>query len=190
MKKIIMGTALIVSIFTTQAFAGSNTYVGIDMISSGNTLTRDSSFGSVSADIDSKAFKLKLGVKRNNGWRFQGYYLRETYDIALFDLTNDTLNEIGVDIIKGFEVTPEFSPFIQAGVGVGSMSVTGYAESSILEYNFKVGAGMMYKVIPQLELIAGVDLQYRAWQDIQTGYTIYSTTEKNTKFYAGMNYHF
>lgn len=189
MRKIIIGTALAASLITTQVNA--DMYVGLDMLSSGNTFSVDvSGFGSTEVDIDSKAFKLKVGTESNNGWRYQGYYLRETYDQTLFDASNDVLNEVGLDIIKGFEVTPEFSPFIQAGFGFGWMDVVGYTEDSIKEYSLKIGAGVMYKVIPQVELIVGVDLQHRAWQDIQAGTLTQSTTEKSTKLYAGINYHF
>ena len=189
MKKIIMGAALAASLLSTQVSA--DMYVGIDMLSSKNTFTADANrLGSASADDDSKAFKLKIGSANSDGWRFQGYYLRETYDIPVFDSSNDVLNEFGFDVIKGFEVTPEFSPFLQAGIGIGSMSVNGYSESSIMEYSLKIGAGVMYKVISNLELIAGVDLQHRGWQDIQVGTVTVSITEKSTKLYAGINYHF
>ena len=189
MKKIIMGAALAASLLTTQASA--DMYMGLDMLSSSNTFTLDvNRLGSASADLDSKAFKLKIGSINNNGWRVQGYYLRETYEQTLFDASNDQLNEIGMDIIKGFEVTPEFSPFIQAGIGFGWMDVVGYTEDSMKEYSLKVGAGVMYKVIPQVELVAGVDFQHRAWQDIQVGSYTLTTTEKSTKLYAGINYHF
>lgn len=190
MKKILMGATVVASLIATQASA-SDMYIGLDIINSGNTFTVDvNTLGSANVDDDSKAFKLKVGTVSNEGWRFQGYYLRETYDIPVFDASNDVLNEVGFDIIKGFEVTPEFSPFIQAGLGFGWMDVTGYTEDSIYAYNLKVGGGVMYKVVPQVELIAGIDFQYREWQDISAGSYTISTTEKSTKLYAGINYHF
>ena len=189
MKKIIMGAALAASLLSIHLSA--DMYVGIDMLSSKNTFTVDvNGLGSASVDDDSKAFKLKIGSSNSDGWRYQGYYLRETYDVPVFDATNDALNEIGLDVIKGFEVTPEFSPFLQAGFGIGSMSINGYSESSILEYNLKVGAGLMYKITQSIEAIVGADYQYRAWQDIQVGTVTISTSEKSTKLYAGLNYHF
>lgn len=190
MKKILIGAVITASFLTTQTIA-SDMYVGLDTIGSGNTFTVDvNSLGSGNADDDSKAFKLKVGSVSNNGWRYQGYYLRETYDTAIFDASNDVLNEVGLDIIKGFKVTPEFSPFIQAGLGLGWMNVVGYSEDSIRAYSLKVGGGAMYKVVPQVELVAGVDFQYRGWQDINAGSYTISTSEKSTKLYAGINYHF
>lgn len=191
MKKIFISAVVTTSILSTYVNADNSLYVGVDMMSSKNRFTLDINYaGSGSVDVDSSAFKLKVGTTSNDGWRFQGYYLRETFDKTLFDATNDTVNEFGLDIIKGFEITPEFSPFIQAGVGLGVMSVEGYNESSMSEVDIKIGIGVMYKIIPELEVLAGVDLQYKKWQDIQVGTSTVSTTEKSTKLYAGINYHF
>lgn len=191
MKKMIIAVTLVTSLMTANAMAENDMYVGLDVITSNNDFTVDvNNLGSASGKLDSAGFKLKLGANASDGWRVQGYYLRETYDLPLFDSTNDALNEIGVDVIKGFEVTPKFSPYIQAGLGFGWMDVVGYSEDSIKEYSLKIGGGVMYKVIPELELLAGVDFQYRGWQDIQVGSYTLSITEKSTKLYAGVNYHF
>lgn len=189
MKKIISIALLGSSILSTQMLA-NDMYVGLDAISSSTTFTLEALGTEVDADDDAKAFKLKLGTVNDNGFRVQLYYLHETYDIPVFDASNDVLNEIGVDIIQGFEVTPEFSPFIQAGLGYGWMNVDGYTDSSIAEYSLKIGVGVMYKVVESVELIAGVDLEYRRWQDISYGAVTVETSEKSTKLYVGANYRF
>lgn len=193
MKKIAITTLMGLSLFSAQLLAeNSNIYIGLDALSSSNTFTVKNTNTGAEADIDddSTGFKLKLGVAGSDGWRFQGYYLNESYDTPLFDATNDTLNEVGMDIIKGFEVTPEFSPFVQIGLGYGWMDVEGYDEDSIEEVSMKIGVGAMYKVTESIEVLAGVDLQYRQWQDIDYGTTTIETSEKSTKLYAGINYHF
>ncbi len=197
MKKILATTLLATTLFSTQALAeGSDMYVGVDILKNSHSLSAEiSGYGSGDIDVDSSSFKIKLGTVSDNGWRVQGYLEFITYDETLFDNTNDSLMEFGVDIIKGFEVTPEFSPFIQAGAGFGFMSIEDATEDSISEFSLKVGAGVMYKVVPAFELIAGVDFQYRSWQDL----TLYDgwgntatleTTETVTKLYLGANIHF
>jgi opacity protein-like surface antigen len=194
MKKII--TAMLITAGITSSLAAeSNLYVGLDLINSSNTFEFTAGSFSEEWDNDSSGFKLKFGSALNDGWRLQGYFLHETYDETIFDDKNDALNEIGLDLIKGFEVTPEFSPFIQAGIGYGWMDVEGLSETSIKEVSVKIGAGVMYKVTPAFELLAGVDFQVRKWQDIELfipNYGTYTveTSEKSTKLYIGANVHF
>ena len=70
------------------------------------------------------------------------------------------------------------------------MSVTGYQEDSIVSVSFKVGVGVMYKITPTFELLAGVDIQARSWQEVLINTTIIETSEKSTKVYFGTNLHF
>ena len=197
MKKMLLASLALTALFSTQALAeDSNMYVGIDILKNSHSLTADiSGYGSGSADIDSGSFKVKLGTVTNDGWRVQGYLELLTYDQTLFDDTNDALMEFGLDVIKGFEITPEFTPFIQAGVGFGFMSIEEATEDSISEFSIKIGAGVAYKIVPAFELIAGIDFQYRSWQDLTLidgwGNTAtLETSEKNTKLYLGANLHF
>ncbi|MBN2815074.1 MAG: outer membrane beta-barrel protein [Campylobacterales bacterium] len=193
MKKIILSTVLSTTFLTSAAFCEEKTsmYVGLDYQMRSNSLTFESSGISVSEKDDSKAFKLKFGTNSSeNGWRLQGYLKREIYDIPIFDNTHDTLIEFGFDVIKCFEVTPEFSPFLQVGLGYGFMNVDGYSQDIIKELNFKFGAGMMYKISPAVEFLVGVDYQAKQWQDVEILYYTVSTTEKSTQYYAGVNFHF
>ncbi len=196
MKKLIVSTLLSTSLFTTQVMAEmSDLYVGFDVVGSSNTI--EHSIGSLSDkyDDDSDGFKIKFGADLDSGWRLQGYFQHETYDKIIFPGADDELNEIGLDVIKGFEVTPEFSPFIQAGIGYGWMEVDKniYTEDTIAAVSLKIGAGLMYKFTPIFEGLVGVDLQYRKWQDIDIlglGITTVETEEGSTKFYVGANIHF
>lgn len=194
MKKIICATLLSTSILSTQALAeDSELYFGVDVSSNSNTFTieEESSGDSVDADNDSTSFKFKFGTVSNNNLRLQGYYQYEQYDEALYDDTNDVLNEIGLDIIKGFDVTPKFAPFIQAGLGYGWMNVKSASGSDTAnDVSLKIGGGLMYKVTPTFEGIVGVDLQYRAWSSYKyEGYTLL-ISEGSTRLYLGANIHF
>ena len=191
MNKIVAGTLLCASLVGTNVMAEeSELYVGLDVFASSNTFTLEANGVSVDADNDSDGFKLKFGSTLNEGWRVQGYYQRETYDETLYDNKNDVLGEIGVDVIKGFEVTPEFSPFIQAGIGYGWMDIEGYSDDTANEVSLKLGAGVMYKFTPMFEAIAGVDFQYRNWSNLTALGTEIEIDEKSTKLYIGANIHF
>jgi len=191
MKKMLLASLALTTLLSTQALAeGSNLYVGFDIIQDSHTFTFEGNGNSADADLDSAGFKLKIGTVSDNGWRFQGYFENITYDETVFDSTHDSLSEIGFDVIKGFEITPKFTPFLQGGLGYGWMDVDGYSEDSISEFNLKIGLGVAYKIIPAFELIAGADLQFRSWQDIEVLGTTIETTEANTKLYVGGNFHF
>lgn len=193
MKNTVIGTLLCVALATTSAQAEDKQfYLGLDAFTSSNTFDLKNATTGASADVDddSDGFKLKFGANLDDGWRVQGYFQHEVYDLPIYDNTNDELNEIGVDVIKGFEVTPEFSPFIQAGLGYGWMDIQGYSESTANEVSLKVGAGVMYKVTPMFEAIAGIDFQYRNWTDVTLLNQRIEIDEGSTKFYIGANFHF
>lgn len=191
MNKLITTVLLTIGLFFTNAVAEeAQMYVGLDLISSDNTVTKKVGTIETDADNDSDGFKLKFGALLNDGWRLQGYYLNETYDKPIIDGKHDTLNEIGLDVIKGFEVTPKLSPFIQGGIGYGWMDIQGYNESSINSFSVKLGAGVMYKITTNFELLAGLDLQARGWEDISFLTTTIKTSEASSKLYIGANVHF
>ncbi|WP_294962965.1 outer membrane beta-barrel protein [Sulfurimonas sp.] len=193
MKKIIIGALLGCSLLSTQVFAESkNVYIGLDVTKSSNEFSTDKGgySGSVTKDSDSSAFKLKVGRLLEDNWRAQVYYLQETYDDAMFDSTNESLSEVGFDVIKEYELSDVLFPFAQVGIGYGWMDIDGYSSSSINEVNGKFGVGLIFKVAPAFEIITGADAQYKKWSDREIGSATIKTTESSTKFYIGANYHF
>ena len=181
----------------TLANDTSELYIGVDFFKSSNKMTyKENSTQVDGPDRDSDGFKIKFGTQLDDGWRFQGYFLHEQYDASFINYADNTLNELGLDLIKGFEVTPKFIPFVLAGFGYGWMDVNGYNEDTITEINLKLGAGMMYKITPQFEAMIGIDLQGKAWQDyveytfLPTTSTTHETSERSVRYYLGANYHF
>ena len=139
---------------------------------------------------------IKVGGGRDGGWKSQIRLSHISYDKAIFDNSNKTLTEFGMDIIKEFSIDSigNLYPYIKAGLGFGSMSVDGFSKSSIAEVSYKAGIGLSYKAINHLYIIAGVDYVGRKWQDLQysSGFTTYtfSTTGSGAQPYIGMNYAF
>ncbi|MBU0721377.1 porin family protein [bacterium] len=170
--------------------ASADMYVGVEYgVASNTDKIESSSGGSAEQDNAYSDLKLKIGGGEDGGIKAQISLSMITYDKTIFDYTNKDLAELGVDIIKEFEVTKDIYPFLKVGLGYGSMTVEGYAEDSIAEVSFNFGAGVSYKAMEHVYLIAGIDFIGRTWQDIQAVYT-YSTTGSATKPYVGLNYQF
>jgi hypothetical protein len=61
---------------------------------------------------------------------------------------------------------------------------------TINSFSIKLGAGVMYKITTNFELLAGLDLQARGWEDIAFLTTTIKTSETSSKLYIGVNFHF
>jgi len=179
--------------------ASSDLYVGVDIFGSKNDFDVEVSgtaYGSGSFDDDSEGLKLKFGALLVNDWRLQGYLQSEKFDDPIFDNTNDHLVEVGLDLIKEFVVSPQFSPFIQGGIGYGVMDLDShyYSDDSIGELNLKLGLGAMFRVTPAVELLAGLDFQWRRWDDIEYydgyDYLKIETKDSSQRYYVGVNFLF
>lgn len=177
----------------TPASAQSNLYVGLDLMQSYNDFEiYDSGYGKFEPDNESRAFKFKIGTFSNSGWRLQGYYLHEEYDESLFDPTSDTLDEIGIDVIRAYSAGSGMAPFIQGGVGIGSMDLDPayYDEDTVGTFSLKMGVGVLFWISPAIDLLAGVDVQYRGWEDLRYGPEYVETDETSTRVYLGINVYF
>jgi len=196
MKRYIAPLILGAVLTGAPASAQSDLYLGVDLLSSSNSFdVYDSGYPTSDVSNSSKAFKIKLGFQGYDGWRMQGYYLYENFDEPLFDDRNDELSEIGVDFIKAFGAGPGISPFIQFGLGVGWMDLAPsyYYEDSIGEYSAKIGAGVIFWLSPAIDLVAGIDLQQRWWEDINyyDGSDQYvETDDTSARAYIGLNIYF
>ncbi|MFA6144980.1 MAG: hypothetical protein WCW84_12395 [Sulfurimonas sp.] len=194
MKKIVLAATLLASGLMA---ADSGIYVGVEYGAAKNTheFTTDDSYGSSTYDNDYKDIKFKFGSGTDGGTKYQGTLSLISYTDPIFDNTNKDLMEFGFDIIKEFEVTSSFYPFLKIGMGVGTMTVEGYSQDKILGVSVNAGAGISYKVVDHLYLLAGVDYVLRKWQDIEFyssyyGTTTLSTTDSAFKPYIGANYRF
>jgi hypothetical protein len=193
MKNKVMKTLVVSSLLASAAFA--DVYVGVDYGQVGNT---DKATNSASNSITQTNAYGDLGVKvgfgTDGGWKSQLRVSKIDYDKAIFDSSHKDLTEVGFDILKEFEVSKNFYPFIKLGMGYGWMNVDGYTKSSIAEVSMNGGVGLSYKAVEHLYLVAGVDYVYRKWQDIEytNGYTTdtISVTGSGAKIYAGVNYAF
>lgn len=196
MKKIVLAAMITSGLMA----ADSGSYIGVEYGAANNTVNRSGALvSSVSVENNYKDIKVKVGGGTDGGWKSQGTMSLISYDKAIFDATNKDLMEFGFDIIKEFEVTSSVYPFIKAGFGAGSMSVEGYTKDSIVAVSFNVGAGISYKVVDHLYLLAGVDYVGRKWQDVEQQYyvsryiqgtTTVKTSDSAIKPYIGMNYRF
>ena len=187
----------------------ADVYVGVEYGAASNkteTTFSTSSLESGKIDNDYSDVKLKVGLGEDGGVKFQATLSMIEFDKATFDDTNKEYVEVGFDLIKEFEVTPQFYPFIKGGMGVGAMDVEGYNESKMYAVSLNLGAGVSYKAVEHVYLVAGLDYVYRKYQDIEyTRTTYYSgsyfsyfssstytreTSDSGIKPYIGVNFQF
>lgn len=195
-NKIILGL-LASSLVASSVFA--DVFVGVEygMTSSTTEVEADVNGYRASGEVDNdyKDIKLKVGAGEDGGIKVQAYLSFISYDEYIFDNSNKDYTEIGVELIKEFEVSSNLYPFIKGGVGVGAMEVDGYSEDNILAVSFNFGGGLAFKATENISLIAGVDYVYRKWQDVEYKYGSYalatvSVADDGLKPYIGVNFQF
>ena len=199
MKKMAASILTVLGIFSATAWAddSQNLYFGLDIFGTSNQFDYEYAGTTKSEDFDSAGFKLIFGALLVYDMRLQGYLQSEKFNEPLFDDSHDRLTEVGLDLIKAFPVSDTFSPFIQGGIGYGMMDLTAaqYFDSSVEEFNLRIGVGVMYKASDAIELLTGLDLQWRRWSDLDYYDTFPNTRTLQTKdtserFYVGINYLF
>ena len=187
---IVMGSSLFTSAVFSQDIekkqSDKKIAVGINLFSGFNEIDSNSS-----VDNDSSSVKLNVAYLFSDDWRVQGYFQHEKYNDSVYTGgENDSLNELGIDVIRSFDTGSKFLPFVQLGLGIGQMDLEGNTQSSATATSIKLGAGIIYKFIPSFEAVAGLDVQYRDWTDIQIGYESYSVDETSSQLYLGANFLF
>lgn len=197
MTKKITAALTLTTFFSANLFA-TDVYVGVQL---GNVTNKDKATftGNLSGDVEQDNSYSDLGVvigMGNDGdWKGQLRLSKIGFSETIFDNTNKDAFEIGVDVIKEFEVYDNTYPFIKAGLGYTIMSLDNpsLSESSILGVELNIGAGLAYKVIDNISIYGGLDYVYRKWQDIQYYGSINatrSTTGSGIKYNAGVNFSF
>ncbi len=203
MKKLLSLTLLLSTlVFAEEVFEADDTidtgkqglYFGLDLFNSDISFEFENTTFNSSADFDSgsKGFRLKMGTVADDNWRVQGHLSVEEIDDNIFSLTgtDGDLVELGVDVIKAFEMNNDLSLFVLGGASYGFMSVKGYKEDTVNNAGVKIGAGVLYAINETLEFTAGIDFRYRVWSDVELlGQTI-ETSDSSSYPYIGVNFHF
>ena len=189
-RGLIMSSALLSSQLMAEE-SKMNLFIGLEIFSSNNTYEYENPDFPTKEEVnDSTGLKFKGGTYMSDGWAFQGFYQIENYDNPVYDSTNDSLNELGVDVIKSFKLESKIAPFILLGLGYGWMDIDGYSEDTLTEFSLKMGGGASYKFSSHFEGVVGLDLQQRNWSDITINNIKFDAAEVSTKLYLGMNYYF
>ena len=191
MKKIVLATLFASSVISSAAMA--DVYMGVEYGAANSTETQKDYTGSTDYKNNYSDLKFKIGGGSEDGIKFQAYFSKIDYAEGEFIVEEaNSLYEFGFDIIKEFEATSSIYPFLKVGMGAGVMdteiTVDGYAR----EVSFNIGAGVSYKVIDHIYILAGVDYVYRKWNDIVDNSGIYTleTSDSGVKPYIGVNYEF
>lgn len=186
MKKIILLTCL-----TGALMAETSFYVGLDFGKADNTDKITSEGVTFKNDNSYSDSKIKLGIEADVGTNFQLTFSKIDYKNGVFyGSTGTKLYEVGLDVIKEFELTSSFSPFIKLGVGYGYMDSQLPEYGDVNEFSTNFGVGLSYKVIEHIYALAGVDYIYRHWSNTTGGGFTYETRGSAIKPYIGLNYKF
>ena len=205
MKKLVTAGIVASTLLLTNASADTKWYAGVELGSASNTIkAENSSGGNSDFDNDYKDLKFVVGKGTGDNWYTQLYLSKVTFDDGVCYTTNgvtadfcfdDEMMEIGVEVMKKFEVSNNLLPFVKFGLGVGSRDAEGLDESSISSVGLAIGAGLDFKVNESISLLGGIDFGYRKYQDIEVtsswwnSYTV-ETSETYQKLYIGANYRF
>lgn len=204
MKKIIATLILSSLILSTKINAQESLeqkiHIGVDAIASLNKTTVND--GEESYNLDNTTnlnYKIKLGWQIYPNWTSQLYYSQETYENPIFTGKSDQrVTVYGFDIIRTFPTNLNVTPFIQYGVSLDTIDVEeGLAEITeddlIQSVAAKIGGGIRLRISHSIDLLAGLDLQLKAWPDISDGPNeddILEIREISGKLYTGINYYF
>jgi opacity protein-like surface antigen len=178
----------------THTYSQPRTYVGIDVFSgkSNLDLTLRNSYSSVSdnKDFDQTGIRLKLGACLADNTRFEVYIKNEHFKEA-FD---NHVYGFGLNAIKSFPLDNKLAPFILGGFVADSTKLNDTVSSNdnLNALGFKLGGGVLYPLNTQIEIMAGLDWQYRKWKDISFSHSSTIAEQKDTSktLYAGINFLF
>lgn len=192
MKKIVSSLAVwsmvSAAVFAEEAVEpqkSSEVFIGVDYFQGESDYNVEfSGLGSFDEDFDQTGFRIKLGVHDKNNIRFQGYLKVEDLD-EQFD---EKIYGLGADAMFTFPVQPTFKPYILLGFSSDWTELDDepgieYSEDSLNAFALKGGLGVLFRVNQTLELQAGMDFQYRTWQEIKivgTGVDIEQDDKSNT----------
>ena len=172
-KKVLLG--VIASAFVTSCLS-ADVYVGVDYGRADETFRDNVS----SAEYKEKYadIKLKIGIGKNGGGKFQVTYTKSKYNSSHLNHT-----VIGVDMIGEVKINNEFYPFYKFGAGYGSHDNNG--DYSNITYSG--GLGLSSMISRSIFLILGVDWIGRSYSHDNSDVTISSNSVKP---YIGLNYNF
>lgn len=186
-------------VLSSSLFAGS--YIGMDFGMAKNDTTHSTSgllgVGDTTKSNDYTDISLVFGTGDNGGVKIQGRINFVSYDEEIY-VDGDSFLEIGVDIIKEFDIGNNLYPFVKAGLGGDYMSVDEdvYDQSIAVGFELNAGAGVNYMATDKVGIIFGVDYKYRKWQDTEvttiggTNVLTISTDDSGFEPFLGVRYSF
>ncbi len=186
MKKILLSMSALVMLSTS---ANAELLLGVDYVAvSGmtNTTSYSSSLSDTNFDFSYQPIKFKLGfgTPGDNYW-YLYYQSTEMTDKNGNKIPN-ALTEVGFDYVGQFETGVKgLNPFITYGFAGGKVDAKYANQDYRMEMSAKIGGGLSYYIIPQLELLASVDYQGRFWQPVE--YATYGSTVTETSYDTGYN---
>ncbi len=207
MKKIALALLLVApSVWaeteSTESFR--NMSLTYQSLSSTNTFTIESDSGSADVDDDSTAYALRLSWYSKDETFCETCervyfieYMSEEFELGVYDTDNNNLGTFSVGFQEEFPIPPEMvagltgiTPYFQLALGIGSMDISGYSESSSSTLSVKGGVGLAYYIVPALRLNLGIDYQARSWTSVTVSSVEYSIDDRSVVGSFGVSYRF
>jgi hypothetical protein len=176
--------------YQEQVNGESKMSIGLDYMSSSNTFEFKYAGESVEEDDNSSAFGINIGFKKSSNGQWFISYQNESFDIGIYDSNNESLHYFSGGYNKEFPLDNGLSPYIKGSIGVGSMSISGYTETSATAVGGKIGAGIGYYFTDDFKLTLGIDAQYRVWSPVNFGSGDIDISDSSFIAAIGANYYF
>ena len=151
--------------------------IGVDytaMSSMKKTVSYDQSSATREADFSYTPITFKVGLGTPGEDYVYLYYQKSEpeFDLGGKDIE---LSEIGYEYIGQFDMSHSVKPFWEFGTTFGWQNLPKgyYSTDTQFSVSANIGAGLSYYLIPQVELLASANYQFRFYQPIKT----YSDTQ-------------
>ena len=188
MKKILLSLSALALLGTA---ANAELLVGVEYsASSSMTLTNEysASGNTYDHDFSYQPIMFKVGLGEPGEKYMYLYYQSTEKDYTEGGAAANPLNEIGYDYVGQFDVgVKNLSPFWQFGAAYGWEDGVYADADSRASIALKIGAGASYYVLPQVELVAGANYQYRIYQDVDYISTVQSSNDSGVNIFIGVN---
>ncbi|WP_456295289.1 hypothetical protein M1D72_01560 [Vibrio sp. AK197] len=207
MNKIVFALLLIspiVAAETVSTEAYKNMSVSVQSLSSSNTFTIDSDWGSTEVDDDSEAYALRLSWYSEDASFCEVCervyfieYMSEEFDLGVYDSDNNNLATFSVGFQEEFSIPAEsiggiegLTPYFQIALGLGFMDISGYSESSASTLSLKGDIGLAYYIQPALRLHMAIGYQGRHWTSVDMSGVELSIDDQSVIGSFGVSYRF
>lgn len=165
-------------------------YPGVSNMSGTQDVTYDPSNyysgGSTDYDFSYQPFMIKIGTGTPEQTYVYLYYQSTEVEYDNGGTDSEPTNEFGLELVSNFETSiPHLHPNLLLGAGIMTTDINTYSDGAYSKETqgglaLKIGTGLSYYLIPQVELVIGLNYNLRAWFPIEESRSIYNGSYTET----------